>query len=634
MEFSRRSSVLLLAMCSVSLQAWSEETLNKRNPWIDQSCPFQSTSSDTKDLFDRSLASIAQLQAEKSKCPGFNFDLKSLQDGVTTLRDLQNSEEANLDREYQFALKQALRSFPVDNFEYANCVTASPSDRDRIQQCMTQIYAEKIRRLRDDQDKKRTAEEEAQLRKKISSAVQDLNAQTNNLVQAYAESCKTGGAVLSTVVATVLNLSSLASVGMPGAGLFGLGMAGSVSALGNLISKIFSDKTLPQLSEALNSESNFPSYACLYMAVEDKTLGCNQVLSEGPSSALPKPPLPSNHLLSQPSDVMPQEILRLSMPDPVDRSNSMGVPIWQYLATAQKDLSALAKKSAGKRQALILEQVQKLQRVQDSFDAINKGDLPFDSDGNKTKYKLFEDAIDEMNKSFKETAAPQENRWAFYPASLSKVVDLHGVLAVHKNAMSSLEMKSEVANLEWLAEAQKRANDLQLQMIKSTRSDADLVPLGQMHTAMVMALRTRFENRLKAQYETAVTNSKRSGDFGYMIPLIQMCSLTAGIYHFEDGKKNVGIKGKAFSHLSVSSSTDYQKYCAPLECSKGLPALDPPVKPGTEDPGEIKRLHKHLCQMSLGYNSYLSSLNDEFSSKKTVCGRTLGDSVSEKKQRH
>jgi hypothetical protein len=631
----------LLFFAFASPNSWAQKAAPAPTPAdsSDLGCPFKAVSDETASLQTRAESSLAQLEASHKGCDSIDKAVQGLKASLDTLSKVQVSQpEAALEISFQTALRRYKRGLPVDSpgsAPYLNCVNLYPGDSAKVENCMVEQYAMQIQQLHDDNELKQQQAMQVQQQQLIAENVTRMSTQISELVNSTSRdpACRNDPIVVSAVLGTVTHLSNYMAGSFPGTSYFGVGVAGSLSALSALVSDLLSDKTVERLLQGMKDEREFANYACLYMAVQDKVLGCSNM--SGPAIH----PIHHGPGLYPKEKPYIEEILGSEIPNPHDLTQNM--KLMDYLNVVKADIKrdtdaqATDMKARPKREFLNTQNqyIDSIEALQKAYADVKGGELDPDSAEGKIKYPALEAAQKKFNDLFAKQLAPDAPGWAFYPKNYNDVLNLRGLLALHKKTLSQLNDTTQIGALEWYMDSTQKARQAYFnffqKMKTAAKQDIDVAPLGKINTSMVIAFKDTFVTELQDS-EQLVRNACRAGEFGAMLPLIRLCTLTAGMYYFDGDKHHVSPNG-LFSENSIDASKDYVRICSQLRCPNGLPW--PQVKKEYPLEGSRDEIKRYVCKLNAGYDHIVAGLKDEFQQKGTICGRPICDISEEIRKR-
>lgn len=624
---------------------------NQSNPLLSKSCPFKKEVKGVKEILDSTKNQLSIL-ANDTTCANVASAARVMNQTLST--SIQNAFEgqssqneynysgsysstssgvqscnANYEQGLSFDYNMALKMNSMDQslipMAYQRCIGVADFNK-----CTSDIYIAQLAYMGAKCPEEAMKKSRTQRNAQMSQIMKDLSDNFDALIRNSGSCSNTS--VAQTVLQTSLNTVTAFSALAPSMGLAGVGLSIVGRMVGSLFDNLFDKNSPNKLLGAIKKEEQMEDLNCLNYMLQRETLQCEKlIMNEAPKapqfifggncyeyyygnkdlsikdfiSSLEKIKTASNLTFS----TMPNPALA-----PTDKSfdkiyRSMNKEIFDPFENKKIRFSSyLDKVVQNLLQSESLEARSSAQTLNDYLQS----------------YKNLEKAMQDKS----ENADPKKVTESLELFKLkAKALANHSNGNLFENAIESFwENQGQASTLAKIKNVGRLRSDLQtgfestLELYKGIQdleaSGGSQRKLDVAHTAFVNAFKERFNDRVSTLDKTLTANMSKQTRLDSMldlVPLIQMCSLNAGIFYFNESNSEL----KSRNNIVSSIPSDYQKACGRFSCY--MKVFDPKAIEKEDKRAEAFRAHQ--CILTVKYPQILNDVTKEFKEKGTICGK-------------
>lgn len=600
------------------------------SPLLSKACPFKKEVRGVKEILDSTKNQLTAL-ASNTTCANVTSAAKVMSDSLT--RSLENNfgseqltpegvncssnYEQNFAVDYNLSLKMYLTDKTLVSEQYKICV-----DNANFNQCAQAIY---VKQLSSAGASCASASRTLKLKQRNTQMTQVLTDLSNNahaLIKST-DGCNNMTVTSAVVQASLGTLTAYNSI-MPSIGVAGIGLALGSRVVEALLDNLFSKNSPKNMMEAIKKEENMEDLNCLNFILQKETLQCEKLFLdskpkeiainlEGPchnyyygnnkksssiyslAQELEKINTASS---SQPTNDKQfdkiRELLSQTTIDPLNENKK--IKFSEYLSNVATVLS----KKGGVEAKINGKALKEFMKAYSDLETgLTAEGLPEEGakslvgliDAFKTKTKTLANGA---NGSLFENAI--ENYW--------ELNDQGSVLAQIKNYG---RLKSDLkVGYDTSLELYKGLQDLEASSGAKRKLDVA-------HTSFVTSFKEQFQDRLSKLDSTFTRNKtyqEKADSAMDLVPLVQMCSLNAGIFYF--GESDGDLKSR--NNIVSSMPNNFKKACERFKCY--MPLFDP--KTIAEDKRAVA-FRKYQCEQFIRYPKILENVQKDYNDKGALC---------------
>lgn len=625
--------IILILMITINLQAEEDaaqeeppQTKSGTNLLISKSCPFKKTSQNVSQLLESTKSALQQIN---TTCPALKTSAQQLENVLTNSLLKQFPSEPNEDAlvtncinyqenltyDFNLAVKMNQLDPTLIPYSYSSCKTEDTSNS-TFANCAKEKYVSLLSSYADKCNVDKKIKSKSKTNQQLRTSIMSFSDQAVLLINQSSQcsDSQSARAVLQTSLSTITALSAMA----PSAGLAGVGVAIVGKLVSAVIENFFSKNSPAKMLSQIQNEESMDDLNCLNYVLQKESLSCDQLIfSSQPqlvelSGEINKcqmnyyfgtdKSLASIHEISQsmkkilestkPSeenllDITDKlfEVFSKKIQDPLDNGNS--ITVLDYLTKIQKQISA--------------------DKSKPSSINISNSLNNFLTAYNQLKNSQDSNAIEQFQKTAMKLAN-DSNSGSLFDQAITRYWDLNGASSTLAKIKNLGQLQSDLrTGYNGSVELFKALKDYEFNANSQRKVDIA-------HTAFVTSFKDRLQNRitdLNKRFEVNKSLQSNKDSANDLVPLIQMCTLNAGIFYFQEGNNDV----KSRNNISDNIPNKYRDACLRFSCEFKI--FDPDsIKDPKERPNAFRI---HQCGLILKYPQILQNTIKKFEATGKTC---------------